>query len=47
VAMSARAISGHCKLQKCTQVIHPVKSKTFESSWVSCVAIDASESWLV
>ncbi|KAL6655703.1 hypothetical protein ACP70R_006529 [Stipagrostis hirtigluma subsp. patula] len=35
-----------CRSGKCTQVIHPIKSKTFESSWVSCVAIDASESWL-
>ncbi|TVU09321.1 hypothetical protein EJB05_42787 [Eragrostis curvula] len=35
-----------CRSGKCTQVIHPVKNKAFESSWVSCVAIDASESWL-
>ncbi|CAD6219561.1 unnamed protein product [Miscanthus lutarioriparius] len=35
-----------CRSGKCTQVIHPVKSKAFDSSWVSCVAIDASESWL-
>ncbi|PWZ10074.1 Protein ORANGE, chloroplastic [Zea mays] len=32
---------------KCTQVIHLVKSKTFESLWASCVTVDASESWLV
>uniref|UniRef100_A0A0E0IIB5 Uncharacterized protein n=1 Tax=Oryza nivara TaxID=4536 RepID=A0A0E0IIB5_ORYNI len=35
-----------CRSGKCTQVIRPVKNKTFEGSWVSCVAIDASESWL-
>ncbi|KAK2630828.1 hypothetical protein QOZ80_6AG0533330 [Eleusine coracana subsp. coracana] len=35
-----------CRSGKCTQVIHPVKNKAFESSWVSSVAIDASESWL-
>ncbi|XP_062198584.1 THO complex subunit 6-like [Phragmites australis] len=35
-----------CRGGKCTQVIHPVKNKAFKSSWVSCVAIDASESWL-
>jgi len=35
-----------CRSGKCTQVVHPVKKKAFESSWVSCVAIDASESWL-
>uniref|UniRef100_A0A0E0M0D7 Uncharacterized protein n=1 Tax=Oryza punctata TaxID=4537 RepID=A0A0E0M0D7_ORYPU len=36
-----------CRSGKCTQVIRPVKNKTFEGSWVSCVAIDASESWLI
>jgi hypothetical protein len=36
-----------CMTVRCTQVIHPVKSVTFESSWVNCVAIDASEGWLV
>jgi len=36
-----------CRSGKCTQVVHPVKKKAFENSWVSCVAIDASESWLV
>lgn len=35
-----------CRSGKCTRVIQPVKSKAFESSWVSCVAIDPSESWL-
>lgn len=36
-----------CMTVRCIQVIHSVKSMTFESSWVSCVAIDASEGWLV
>ncbi|TKW32847.1 hypothetical protein SEVIR_2G193900v4 [Setaria viridis] len=36
-----------CRSGKCTQVVRPVKNKAFQSSWVSCVAIDASESWLI
>ncbi|KQJ89988.1 hypothetical protein BRADI_4g28830v3 [Brachypodium distachyon] len=35
-----------CRSGKCTQTIHPVQNKKFEGSWVGCIAIDASESWL-
>lgn len=38
-----------CKSGKCIKVIDPakdLKSKGF-ASWISCVALDASESWLV
>ncbi|KAM0932519.1 putative transcription factor WD40-like family [Dioscorea sansibarensis] len=36
-----------CRNGLCTQVIYPVKGcKPKETSWVSCLAIDASESWL-
>ncbi|XP_042479667.1 probable ATP-dependent RNA helicase ddx6 [Macadamia integrifolia] len=37
-----------CKSAKCIQVIHPQKDKKFKEGcpWVSCVALDASESWL-
>jgi len=38
-----------CKSGKCTQVIDPVKHLKLKGSaaWVGCVALDASESWLV
>ena len=36
-----------CRSGKCTQTIRPVQNKKFEGSWVGCIAIDASESWLV
>ncbi|XP_047151747.1 eukaryotic initiation factor 4A-15 isoform X3 [Vigna umbellata] len=37
-----------CKSGKCTQVIDPVKHLKLKgsASWVGCVALDASESWL-
>ncbi|KAK7329672.1 hypothetical protein VNO77_23846 [Canavalia gladiata] len=37
-----------CKSGKCTQVIDPAKDLKFKGSvsWVGCVALDASESWL-
>ncbi|XP_072980944.1 THO complex subunit 6 [Typha angustifolia] len=36
-----------CRSAKCIQIINPEKNhKVTESSWVSCVAIDTSESWL-
>ncbi|EMS55816.1 WD repeat-containing protein DWA1 [Triticum urartu] len=35
-----------CRSGKCTQTIRPVQNKKFEGSWVGCIAIDASESWL-
>ncbi|AQK82779.1 hypothetical protein ZEAMMB73_Zm00001d037071 [Zea mays] len=47
IIVGIMVFSGFLAPIKCTQVIHQVKSKTFESSWVICVAIDASESWLV
>ncbi|XP_052727438.1 THO complex subunit 6 isoform X2 [Vigna angularis] len=38
-----------CKSGKCTQVIDPVKHLKLKgsASWVGCVALDASESWLM
>ncbi|KAJ6794654.1 THO complex subunit 6 isoform X1 [Iris pallida] len=37
-----------CRSGTCTQVISPEKGyKSKESSWVSCIAIDQSENWLV
>lgn len=37
-----------CRSGSCTQVIHPEKNhKLKDCSWVSSVAIDSSESWLV
>ncbi|CAA7402890.1 unnamed protein product [Spirodela intermedia] len=37
-----------CRSGKCTRVIYPEKGHApKESSWVSCVAVDTSESWLV
>nr|DAD44375.1 TPA_asm: hypothetical protein HUJ06_002605 [Nelumbo nucifera] len=38
-----------CKSGKCIQVIHPEKDTKLKEtfSWVSCIALDASESWLV
>lgn len=37
-----------CRSGRCTQVIYPEKGyKLKESSWVSSIAIDKSESWLV
>ncbi|KAH7686459.1 WD40 repeat protein [Dioscorea alata] len=36
-----------CRNGLCTQVINPEKGRKLkETSWVSCLAIDASESWL-
>ncbi|XP_019053851.1 PREDICTED: uncharacterized protein LOC104600806 [Nelumbo nucifera] len=37
-----------CKSGKCIQVIHPEKDTKLKEtfSWVSCIALDASESWL-
>lgn len=38
-----------CKSGKCIQVIDPAKHLKLKGpvSWVGCVALDASESWLV
>lgn len=38
-----------CRSGKCIQVIDPKKDKKLEESFprVSCIALDASESWLV
>ncbi|XP_074587376.1 THO complex subunit 6-like [Curcuma longa] len=36
-----------CRSGLCTQIIHPGKNfKSEQSSWVSCIDIDSSESWL-
>lgn len=36
-----------CKSGKCVQVIEPAKNTKLKGSCVSCIALDASESWLV
>ena len=38
-----------CKSGKCIKVIDPMKDLKSKGlvSWISCVALDASESWLV
>ncbi|XP_078432026.1 DWD (DDB1-binding WD40 protein) hypersensitive to ABA 1 [Wolffia australiana] len=37
-----------CRTGKCTQLIYPGKGATSKvPSWVSCIAVDTSESWMV